>query len=437
MRDIFFTFVTLFAFGAGLFAPICFTLTYLWFDLLTPQFMTFGFLQTVPISMIAGVAAVLGYLLFDRHKRAVALPAAWYMLLLLLIWTNITTFAFAVAPDAAWPKWDWASKTMLFALFMPFVIRTRAHIEAFIAVFVLCIMTISVSACAKTILSGGGYGVLNIWGGTANRLSESSTFSAFAIGVIPLAMVFLKTWPGLSAARPLATIISKMVPFIATIGMVGTGARTGLVCLAAYVILTLSWTRHRIVAAIVMSISLLLALQFVPQTWMDRMATINSPTSEMSAAGRIAVWQWTLEFVAANPFGGGYNSFVVNKVSEDGSSKAFHSVYFEMLGEHGWPGLILFLVMVISALRALRKIEKRNRDKPETVWLADYARASLHYLIIILVGGIFIGIAFQPALHFSISLAVVLYAADQYRQAATGDRRQAHDRSGYNFRFAR
>ena len=88
------------------------------------------------------------------------------------------------------------------------------------------------------------------------------------------------------------------------------------------------------------------------------MSTIQAHEEDTSAMGRVGVWKWTLRFVAENPLGGGFDAYRVSRIAEtvqtrDGgtvtyyaSGKAFHSVYFEMLGEHGIPGMLMFLSML-------------------------------------------------------------------------------------------
>ena len=102
------------------------------------------------------------------------------------------------------------------------------------------------------------------------------------------------------------------------------------------------------------AVAVLAAVLFHPGSdWADRMSTITQYNTEGSSLGRILVWEWTLHFVQSHPFGGGFNAYVVDTITfpalDDVGApivihgKAFHSMYFEALGEHGWPGLGLLL----------------------------------------------------------------------------------------------
>ena len=57
----------------------------------------------------------------------------------------------------------------------------------------------------------------------------------------------------------------------------------------------------------------LAALPFLPQTFYDRMSTITGHEQDMSASTRVAVWNWTLDYVDVNPWGGGFDAYRGNK----------------------------------------------------------------------------------------------------------------------------
>ena len=51
-----------------------------------------------------------------------------------------------------------------------------------------------------------------------------------------------------------------------------------------------------------------------------------------------------------------------------------HSIYFEVLGEHGWIGLTIFLSLVLTALLTCSRIVKLWRDRPDLKWASDLAK---------------------------------------------------------------
>src|SRR5206468_10605478 len=78
--------------------------------------------------------------------------------------------------------------------------------------------------------------------------------------------------------------------------------------------------------------------------------------------------------------------------------RAYHSSYFEMLGEQGFPGLFMFLILHITGLVRMEVIRRRHlrTEKAEDAWIAPLATALQSAQIVYLVGSLFVGIAFQP-----------------------------------------
>jgi probable O-glycosylation ligase (exosortase A-associated) len=400
----------------GCVAPFIFTLGYLWVDTFRPQELSYLYLQSFPVSMIMAAAALGGYLVLDR-KDPPPLRAQTVLTLLLGVWVTFTTMM-AVAPDAAWPKWDWAFKTILFSAFVPFVIRTRLQIEAFIQVYVLALAVHYMSAGAKTVLGGGGYGrTLSAAGNTNSGLAEGSTLAAVSIMLIPLILYLMRHTILLPRILPTRLVYLGLI-VAALAASVGTYARTGMIGLVVLAVALFLTTKRKILTGSVIAIAALGIIGFASATWESRISTIQNFQSENSALGRILVWQWTLGFVKDRPLGGGFNAFVVNEIvfppeKEGGQpilvkSKAFHSIYFEVLGEHGYVGLALFAGLILVTLFSLWRVIRRTRGDPEMQWCHDLGKALLTGLVVLLACGAFIGIAFQPMLYYMFALGASL-----------------------------
>ena len=92
-------------------------------------------------------------------------------------------------------------------------------------------------------------------------------------------------------------------------------------------------------------------------------------------------------------------------------ARAFHSIYFEVLGEHGWIGLAIFLAVFAVFFLDMRRIRRQVRGRPDLEWLGDLASALSHCMLIFMAGGAFIGVAFQPLQYYLFALAVSASAA--------------------------
>ncbi len=424
MRAIFFLSFFTFALIIAVRAPFVAALVYLWVDLISPQSIGYSFIASMPLAMISGVASVAFYFLFDRKER-VRLGFQWMCMAALAVWVTITTASLAELPEYAWVKWDWAFKTLLFACFMPFVFRTRVRLEALLVTIFACVGTVAISLAVKTLVGGAGYGETRIWGGVnATALGESSSFALVAASVIPFVWVLSRHSIFLPTNKNVKGFaIATIALFIVSI--IGSYARTGLICLGVLGAFVLLRSRHKVTLVIVTVILLFGVYPLLPKDWTARMATIESANTEGSASTRIGVWKWTLGYVAENPLGGGFDVYRINTVDyiiQDPAApndptrtvtlkqraRAFHSNYFEMLGEHGWPGFILFMLINIIGLHKSLTVW-RNKSGRSPDWLVAYAGANFLSHAMVLVGSLFAGNAFKIFTYFGPIIAMTLW----------------------------
>ena len=91
-------------------------------------------------------------------------------------------------------------------------------------------------------------------------------------------------------------------------------------------------------------------------------------------------------------------------------ARAFHSSYFEMLGEHGYPGLVIFLLLAGSTLLMLRRLARQARRFAELKWVVDLSDALQSGLAVFLTCGAFVELGFQPMFWYFVSMSLCLNA---------------------------
>jgi putative inorganic carbon (hco3(-)) transporter len=176
-------------FALGLSAPFVLGLGYVWIDLYSPQNVAYSVVKAIPVSMVMGAATFTMYWLTDR--RYPPRPTLLTVLLILFAgWVTLTT-TWAVAPDLAWFKWNIAVKTLLFAVFMPFLFRSRIQLEALILTILFALSGNMISFGLKTVLTGGGYGRQLGLTHDLGGIAESSGVAMLGAAIIPL-ILFLK-----------------------------------------------------------------------------------------------------------------------------------------------------------------------------------------------------------------------------------------------------
>src|SRR3712207_4557443 len=163
--------------------PFLFVLAYAYVDIVAPQRLSYYLLNAVPISMIVAAFAIVAWLFAD-DKRGFKVAPRQFLMVVLLIYAGVSTI-YADLPAQALTKWEWVWKSMVWAIFLPFTLRTRLRIEAYLLFMALCASAIIIVGGIKTVLSGGGYGALNLMVDNNSGLYESSTISTVAIALVP------------------------------------------------------------------------------------------------------------------------------------------------------------------------------------------------------------------------------------------------------------
>jgi len=282
----------------------------------------------------------------------------------------------------------------------------------------------------KTLSSGGGYGVLNLMSSSNTGLYESSTLACIAIALIPLILYLMRNGT-IFPPEWRVTAFCLALSFACLLIPIGTEARTGLICIAVLGVLMLRATKRRFLYVGIVGALAIASIPFLPDSFTKRMDTLNEVQSDQSASTRLAVWKWTLDYVGDHPFGGGFDAYRGNSfryetkpadsfdaakgtsqsaVVVQDQARAYHSAYFEMLGEQGYVGFTLWALIHFFSLFSTHRIYaryKRSTAGPDA-WIAPLALALQQGHLIYLLGAAFVGIAYQPFVFMLLALQIGL-----------------------------
>ena len=98
----------------------------------------------------------------------------------------------------------------------------------------------------------------------------------------------------------------------------------------------------------------------LPDRWMQRMSTVQEADQDASFQGRVDAWRFAINAASSRPLGVGFSGtedvvvfgqYLPDPEATFNQGRAAHSIYFQVLGDHGFVGLGLFLAMMASAWR--------------------------------------------------------------------------------------
>ena len=150
----------------------------------------------------------------------------------------------------------------------------------------------------------------------------------------------------------------------------------------------------------------------MPSEWGERMHTIQTYQQDGSAMGRINAWKFAYNLASDRLiFGGGFECFrgwLFDQYAPNPDDvHDAHNIFFEVLGEHGFVGLLLYLLLLLFAWRTGSWIVKNAKNNPETKWMSDLASMVQVSIAAYVAGGSFLGLAYFDYYYHLIAILVV------------------------------
>ena len=372
---------------------------WLWVSVMNPQHFAFGFALGIPFAAIIAVVTLTS-IAISKEKIRLPINATTLPLIVFPLWMCVT-YAFALEhQDDGFNRWKEVMKIFFFILVSASLIKSRKNVEWMIWVIVISVGFFGVKGGIFTILSGGSS---RVYGPPGNSfMSDNNAISVALVMIIPL-MYFLQSvatskWTkwGLMGAMGL----SMMAIF-------GSHSRGAFVAVSAMMLFLWAKSQKKFAFGILLVALLPLAIGFMPDKWTERMRSIESYKEDSSAMGRINAW--TMAFNVANDrplVGGGFELYTPRtfaKYAPDPNDvHAAHSIYFQILGEHGYVGLILFLTIGLVAWSNGSRVIRISRLDADKKWAGDLARAIQVSLIGYAVGGAFVNIGYWEIQYYEI-----------------------------------
>jgi probable O-glycosylation ligase (exosortase A-associated) len=125
------------------------------------------------------------------------------------------------------------------------------------------------------------------------------------------------------------------------------------------------------------------------------------------------MWRFALKVARDNPvMGGGFNVFYDEDLRdfylEPGETgRAVHSIYFEVLGEQGYIGFAIFLLIGVGAFFTCGRTMALTAKRPNLAWANSLARMSQVSLVGYAINGITLNLATFD-LYYSLLAIIVL-----------------------------
>jgi putative inorganic carbon (HCO3(-)) transporter len=359
-------------------------------------------------------------LFFTRDKVQLPRSGVVYMLIAFVSWMVITT-VFAMYPGDSLTQLEKVLKIQLMTLVALAVLHEKQHIQMFIWINAFSIGFFGFKGGLYTIATAGGG---RVWG-PGGFIGGNNEIGLAMLVVIPL-LYYLY----LSTTRRwirYGLIVTMVLSAIAVLGTQSRGAFLAIIGMAGFL-----WWRspRKLLPGVAIVLAGVLALAVMSDAFVARMETIKTYQEDSSAMGRLYAWATAVNVANSRPFGAGfamYEQAVANRYGAGFTfgglinpkvlaARAAHSIYFQVLGEHGWIGLFLFLALWVLAWRRANRLRVSSRGNREMQWVHQLASMSQVALVGYAIGGAFLSLAYFD-LPYNILVMIIVTQRWLERQA--------------------
>lgn len=398
-----------------------------WIAYMVPHGLAWGFARTLPIAMVVGGATLVGFLFLKDRKPLPRIGATFFMLACSVHFTLTTILAHN--QELAWGKWDRVSKILLMTFVTMSLFQDRVRLRWLYLITALSLGFYGLKGGFWALRTGGGgesiqEGGALVLGPVMSFFADNNTLGLALCMALPLLLYLSR-----EEERPWLKWLMRITfgfSIVAIIFTYSRGAFLGLSIVLGVLIWRSPW-RMRFATAILAVV--LIAAPFAPARLYNRIGSIaqqeSVETRDTSTAGRLQAWETAWNIAVSRPLTGAgfralWNADLWLTYFGRNFLKAFdaHSIYFEVLGEHGFLGLGLYLGALISTMLTLRRLRKRWRGHPEHGYLSRYAEMTQLSLYPFLVSGAFIGVAYFDLYYLLVATTGMLYALSQTAEAA-------------------
>ena len=400
MRDIVLAAMLAYPILMGLRHPWIGVLGWTWVSIMNPHQLSWA-LSNLPVAMAMAASTLVG-LAATADKRNFFVTPATGVLMAFMAWMCIT-LPFSFYFDESFELWKRVMKIDFMVLVAMVVLHSRKHIMALAWVLVASLGFFGVKGGIFTIATGGSY---RVWGPDLSYISGNNEIALALVMVIPLMQFLQLTATNKWVKRGL--LASMVLCAAAALGSQSRGALLALGAMAGL----LWWRGNKKLPMALIFITLgILVFALMPDSWTDRMSTIKTYDKDESATGRLNAWWMAFNLAKSNFFGGGFMvsmpSLFLQYAPDPLDLHASHSIYFMVLGEHGFVGLFLYLTLWILIWRDAGRLRKEGQKLTETMWLSHLGAMCQVSLAGYAVGGAFLSLAYYD-LPYNVLVMVVL-----------------------------
>lgn len=399
-------------------------LAWTWIGVMNPHQLGWGIAGRFPVAMIIGAVTLLA-LLFSQDKKSPPWTIAMVTLLVTTVFYTVK-MPFVWVPDVGWEMWDKVMKIFLMTFVAGMLIYGDFRVKWLIWTVVFSMGFYGLKGGLFTIFTGGHH---MVQGPSPSFIAGNTEIGLAMIMVLPLILVTAR-----HAEKAWLRLLTYATFWLTVVAIVFTYSRGALLGLCVVSLFILPGMKRKFLLALMFIPAALIGMSLTPEKLFSRAETIQTYQEDHSAMQRIQAWGVAKNVAMQNPMiGAGFGlqsadnahwlSYAEFLGNWENKARAAHSIYFQVLGEHGFVGFMLFMTVMVSTLWTLSRCRRQLKALPGTQWMSDYAWAIRVGIIGYMVSGAFLSLAYFDLLYLYVVLAAIISREIAVKQAAMTEKR--------------
>jgi probable O-glycosylation ligase (exosortase A-associated) len=395
---------------------------WIWTAMFFPNAWLYGMASSFRYNLIFTGVAILSYLCL-KEKPRVTFGALGALVFLFFLWTTLSTAMTVGIPEVAWELWFRFLKVVALFLFVVLIMDKKLHVDFFVWCVVLSIGFYAGLEALKYVVSGGGH---KIAGFTGHVLGDRNELALAFVMTLPLCAYLLGEY-----GRESKLLKMGLLGLIGLIicAVVGTQSRGGFIAMLGVAGYFFIKSERKILLSILTLVVIVALSSLVSEEWVSRMDTIGEAGDDASFMGRVVAWKMSFILALHNPiFGAGFKALETRTVWGGLAQeflaypffysaaalpnpiipKAAHSVFFQVLGEQGFGGLLVYVAMLFTGFRKARQIAVRASKLKAPAWIASCATMLQLVIFAFCLGGAALSFAYFELIFAVFGMLVVI-----------------------------
>jgi len=379
-------------------------------SLANPHRFTWGFAYSMPWAM-AYAAATIAAVFFVADKQVADSVRRYLPMLAYLAWMSVTTW-FALERTDAVPRLVAMGKVHLMCLVTLCLVTDWKRLKQLVWVAVGSIAFFGLKGGIFTLLTGGRY---LVWGPPDSAIQDNNHLAVGLVMMLPLLY-----WLYTTASQRWVRMLLFVTALSSIASVFGSHSRSAFLGIGAMTVFLVLKTKQRMGILFVALVVGAGIAGFMPASYWTRMGTIAAYQEDRSAMGRINVWRTAIRIANDRITGAGFEYYGERAfrlyAPDPKDIHSSHSIYFQALGEHGWPGFALFAFIWLYIWRSCRQVIRRPGSAAEAGSRQLLARMLQTSIVGFAVGGAFVNIGNWDMAYY---LAIAALANLRLAQADT------------------